>query len=209
MPVIAILNSKGGSGKTTIATNLAAALRRRGEDVLLVDSDPQGSARDWHAASGDNPVPLAVLDRPGALKTLGRLATGYGFTIVDGAARLEDILAIAIQVADAALIPLQPSPYDLWATSDLIDVIKARQQATGGKLRAAFVITRAVPGTLLGTGIRTALAEMKMDVLAAQVGQRQVYPQATAAGQTVFDRQNAAARAEISNLAAEIIEFIK
>ena|SRR5437660_433783 len=64
MQVIAVLNQKGGSGKTTIATHLARALQLDGHDVLLVDSDPQGSARDWAAVREDQPVPVVGLDRP-------------------------------------------------------------------------------------------------------------------------------------------------
>jgi chromosome partitioning protein len=61
--VIAVLNQKGGSGKTTIATNLAHALQRDGYKVLLVDSDPQGSTRDWNEANGGNIIPVVGLDR--------------------------------------------------------------------------------------------------------------------------------------------------
>ena len=64
MKVIAVLNQKGGSGKTTIATHLARALQLDGADVLLVDSDPQGSARDWAAVREDQPVPVVGIDRP-------------------------------------------------------------------------------------------------------------------------------------------------
>ena len=64
MKVIAVLNQKGGSGKTTIATHLARGLQLQGHSVLLVDSDQQGSARDWRAVDEDNPVPVIGLDRP-------------------------------------------------------------------------------------------------------------------------------------------------
>lgn len=64
MKVIAVLNQKGGSGKTTIATQLARGLQLQGHSVLLVDSDQQGSARDWRAVDEDNPVPVIGLDRP-------------------------------------------------------------------------------------------------------------------------------------------------
>ena len=64
MQVIAVLNQKGGAGKTTIATHLARALQLDGADVLLVDSDPQGSARDWAAVREDQPVPVVGIDRP-------------------------------------------------------------------------------------------------------------------------------------------------
>ena len=68
MKVIAVLNQKGGSGKTTIATHLARALQLGGADVLLVDSDPQGSARDWAAVREDQPVSYTHLTLPTILR---------------------------------------------------------------------------------------------------------------------------------------------
>ncbi|WP_270822676.1 ParA family protein, partial [Aeromonas sp. QDB14] len=64
MLVISVLNQKGGSGKTTIATHLARAFQVAGHDVLLIDSDPQGSARDWSAVRDEQPVPVVGIDRP-------------------------------------------------------------------------------------------------------------------------------------------------
>jgi len=78
LSIISILNPKGGSGKTTIATNLARSLHERGHKVLIVDSDPQGSARDWHAANEDNPLPLVALDRANNVKSLPDVAAAYG-----------------------------------------------------------------------------------------------------------------------------------
>jgi len=149
MPTIAILNPKGGSGKTTITTNLARSLHARGRSVLIVDSDPQGSARDWHAADAANPVPLVALDRPNNIKSLASLVPSYDFILIDGAAKLEDMIAAAIKASDVILIPVQPSPYDLWAVSDLVEVIKTRQEVTNGKPAAAFIIRLSPGGTLL------------------------------------------------------------
>src|SRR5690606_31877945 len=84
MKVIAVLNQKGGAGKTTVATHLARAFQLSGAEVLLVDSDPQGSARDWSAVRDDNPVTVVGIDRPTIerdLKSLGR----KDFIIIDGA----------------------------------------------------------------------------------------------------------------------------
>jgi chromosome partitioning protein len=74
--VIAVLNQKGGSGKTTIATNLAHALQRDGYKVLLVDSDPQGSTRDWNEANGGNIIPVVGLDRETLAKDLQAISQG-------------------------------------------------------------------------------------------------------------------------------------
>ena len=81
LPIISILNPKGGSGKTTITTNLARSLHERGHKVLIVDSDPQGSARDWHAANKENPLPLVALDRANNVKNLPDVAPSEGFFV--------------------------------------------------------------------------------------------------------------------------------
>ena len=92
MAVISVLNPKGGSGKTTLTTNLAQALHLRVSKVLIVDSDPQGSARDWHAASEANPLPLVSLDRANNIKTLSSMVGSYDHIVLDGAAKMEDII---------------------------------------------------------------------------------------------------------------------
>lgn len=209
MPIISILNPKGGSGKTTISTNLARALHERGHKVLLVDSDPQGSARDWHAANDDNPLPLVALDRANNVKSLPDVAASYDFVVVDGAAKLEDMIAASIKVADFVFIPVTPSPYDLWAASDLVEFIKARQEVTDGKPPARFIISRAISGTRLGDEIVAALSEQGLGVFATHVTQRQVYPQTASEGGTVFDSKNADALAEINALTDEILTFIE
>lgn len=209
MAIISILNPKGGSGKTTLSTNLARALHERGHKVLLVDSDPQGSARDWHAANEDNPLPLIALDRANNIKSLSGVASGYDFVIVDGAAKLEDMIAASIKVTDVVLIPVQPSPYDLWAASDLVDFIKARQEVTDGKPPARFIISRAIAGTRLGDEVRTALDEQGIGSFATHITQRQVYPQTAAEGGTVFDGKNADGIAEMNALTDELLALVK
>jgi chromosome partitioning protein len=209
LPIVSILNPKGGSGKTTISTNLARALYERGHKVLLVDSDPQGSARDWHAANDSNPLPLVALDRANNVKSLPGVAASYDFVVVDGAAKLEDMIAASIKVADFVFIPVTPSPYDLWAASDLVEFIKARQEVTDGKPPARFIISRAISGTRLGDEIVAALSEQGLGVFATHVTQRQVYPQTASEGGTVFDSKNADALAEINALTDEILTFIE
>ena len=204
MAVISVLNPKGGSGKTTISTNLARCLQERGLSVLMVDSDPQGSARDWHAVQDDNPVDLIALDRPNNLRTLTSMQGNYDIIIVDGAAKLEDMMAACIKVSDFILIPVQPSPYDLWAASDLVDFIKARQEVTDGFPMAGFVISRMIEGTRLGGDVRAVLDEYAMPVFSSTTTQRQIYPQTAADGLTVFDANNAKAIAEIRALTDEI-----
>ena len=120
MKVISVLNQKGGSGKTTIATHLARAIQLKGFSVLLVDSDPQGSSRDWAAVNEENPVPVVGIDRPTIERDLKRIAE-KDYVIIDGAPQAADLAISAIKASDIIIIPVQPSPYDIWATSDLVD----------------------------------------------------------------------------------------
>lgn len=206
MRVIAVLNQKGGSGKTTIATHLARALQLEGRDVLLVDSDPQGSARDWAAVREDQPVTVVGIDRP----TIGRdlKSVAYQeFVIIDGAPQAADLAVSAIKAADFVLIPVQPSPYDIWATAELVDLVKQRIEVTDGALQAAFVVSRAIKGTRIGAEVAEALNGYELPVLDARITQRVSYPGTAAAGTTVLDSEpNGDAAAEVRALVAEITQ---
>lgn len=208
MAVIAILNPKGGCGKTTLSTNLARGLFETGKRVLIVDSDPQGSARDWHAADEDNPLPLVALDRANNIKTLTSMVHSYDFIVIDGAAKLEDMIAAAIKISDFIVIPVQPSPYDIWAASDLVELIKARREVTDGKPEAAFIVTRKIEGTKLGEDVRAALDEYGLPVLQSAITQRQIYPQTASDGRTVFDGDNIKARQEVEALISELLAIL-
>jgi len=204
MQVIAVLNQKGGSGKTTIATHLARALQLDGASVLLVDSDPQGSARDWAAVQDDNPVTVVGIDRP----TIDRDLKAIGhkdFVVIDGAPQAADLAVSAIKAASFILIPVQPSPYDIWATADLVELVKQRIEVTDGKLQAAFVVSRAIKGTRIGAEITEALAGYGLPVLESRITQRVSYPGTAAAGTTVLESEpDGDAAAEVRALAAEI-----
>ena len=195
MKVIAVLNQKGGSGKTTIATHLARALQLDGADVLLVDSDPQGSARDWSAVREDQPLTVVGIDRPTIDRDVKNVARKVDFVVIDGAP----------QAADFVLIPVQPSPYDIWATADLVELVKQRIEVTDGKLQAAFVVSRAIKGTRIGGEVAEALAGYALPILEARITQRVSYPGTAAAGTTVLESEpDGDAAAEVRALAAEI-----
>lgn len=204
MKVIAVLNQKGGSGKTTIATHLARALQLNGADVLLVDSDPQGSARDWAAVCEDQPLTVIGIDRPTIDRDLKNIVR-KDFVIIDGAPQAADLAISAIKAANFVLIPVQPSPYDIWATADLVKLVKQRIEVTDGKLQAAFVVSRAIKGTRIGVEVTKALNGYGLPVLESRITQRVSYPGTAAAGSTVIDAEpNSDAAAEVCSLASEI-----
>ena len=204
MKVIAVLNQKGGSGKTTIATHLARALQLAGADVLLVDSDPQGSARDWAAVREDQPLTVVGIDRPTIDRDLKQVAR-KDFVVIDGAPQAADLAVSAIKAADFVLIPVQPSPYDIWATADLVELVKQRIEVTDGRLQAAFVVPRAIKGTRIGGEVTEALAGYGLPILASRITQRVSYPGTAAAGTTVMESEpDSDAAAEVHALATEI-----
>lgn len=209
MDVIAVLNQKGGAGKTTVATHLARALQLAGASVLLVDSDPQGSARDWAAVREDQPVPVIGIDRPTIERDLARVARGNDYVIIDGAPQAQDMAISAIKAAGAVLIPVQPSPYDVWATSDLVDLVRQRQELTDGDPRAAFIVSRAIRGTRIEAEAADALAGYGLPVLDARIMQRVIYPGSAAAGMTALDQAPTGnAAREVRAMAAAVVQFI-
>lgn len=205
MFVISVINQKGGCGKTTISTNLAATLASMGHRVVLVDSDPQGSARDWAAAGEVSLVPVVGIDRPVLDREVRSL--GFDIVIIDGAPSISDLAVSAIKSADLVLIPVQPSPYDAWAVSDLVDLVKARQEITNGKLKAAFVISRAIDGTILDREIGDTLNDYGLPTLAQKVHNLEAYKLTAMRGQAVTVA-NTPAKREIGRLAEEILGLL-
>jgi chromosome partitioning protein len=206
---IAFLNQKGGPGKTTLATNIARGFQiLLKEEVLLIDSDPQGSARDWHNATNGELLPVVGLDRPTLPKDINNISSNFKWIFIDGAGRLEAMTASAIKCSDLVLIPVRPSPYDVWGSEECIDLVKSRQEVMDGYPKAAFIINCKIPNTILGKDVLDALKKYDLPVLETHIFQRQSYARTAAEGKTVFDINNdPEATKEMKKLVYEIKEF--
>lgn len=188
MKVISVLNQKGGAGKTTVATHLARAFQLDGSKVLLVDSDPQGSARDWAAMNTGQPLSVVGIDRPTIERDLKSVAP-MDFVVIDGAPQIHDMAVSAVKASHFVLIPVQPSPYDIWATAALVELVKARIDITDGKLHAAFVLSRVIKNSKIGEEVAAVLSDYGLPILQSRISQRVAFPASAARGSTVLDEE--------------------
>jgi chromosome partitioning protein len=206
MPVLALLNQKGGVGKTTLATNIAAALWQSGKKVLFIDADQQGSGLDWSAArKGDALFPVVGIPKDTLHRDVAVLATPYDWVVIDGPPRVNTVAKSAIAASDIVIIPVQPSPYDVWAAKEIVDLIAEVRVIKAG-LIALFAVNRKIVGTAIGRDVAEALASYSVPVLAAAVSQRVGFAESAAAGQTVLETDpHGLAATEIRALVAEIV----
>lgn len=205
MKIIATLNEKGGTGKSTIATNLATALHRQGKRVVLIDADPQGTARDWRAASpeGIDLPPVIAIDRAQMLAS-SLAGVSADIAVIDSPAKAESMAAAIVRVAHVALLVIQPSGADVWASAAAVRLIQARRDA-GGEIDAAFLVNRASGNTKLSRLIKEGdWNEYGIEQMASTVGNRIAFAQALTDGVSVLDLADAAAKQEILNLITEM-----
>lgn len=194
--IIAVVNQKGGAGKTTIALNLAAAFAAEGKRVLLIDADPQQTAQDW-AAIRQSPPPFQVvgLAKPVLHRDLPKMAGDYDYVVIDGAPRNYEVARSAIAAADLVLIPVQPSGADFWASRETVGLVK-EMHGFKETQKSVFVVSRRIGRTVLGRDIADALAEFEIPILQAGTTQRVVYAEALTDGMTVIEQQPTGPAAE-------------
>jgi chromosome partitioning protein len=209
MPVIALVSNKGGAGKTTLCINLASALAER-NSVVLLDADPQQSSHNWHAiADGGSKFPVVA-----AHEDLVASATLHAdkarYVLIDCPPSVHSQqTSDALSRADLALIPIQPSPLDLWASVQ-IETEVGRAQESNPTLGALLVINQLEPRTRLSQVMRDALAELSLPAAQSAIRRRMIYRKSVIQGRSVLDvgSQGAAAAEEIRQLVDEMVNLL-
>ena len=209
--IIPLLNQKGGVGKTTLATHVAGELALRGQQVILLDADPQGSALDWTQRRSQQGLPRLFSAVGLARETLHQeapeLARRSDHVVIDGPPRIAALARSALLAADRVLVPVQPSPYDLWASAEMVALVR-EAQVFRPALQAAFVINRRGITTGIGREARSALAEQPLPSLQSEIRQRIVFADSVAAGQLARElAPDSTAAREITALTDELLRW--
>lgn len=207
MHVFSTVHSKGGSGKSTLAINVARDLQLRGVDICILDTDKQSTAQNWRASGENGLLPVFGVDKSSNLQsTVEELDGAFDVAAIDGGAHLQDMHAAIIKASDLVLIPVQPSPGDIWPAETIVELIKTRQQVAGSP-QAAFVINRRKHGTRLGKATEETLKQFELPVWEGTVD-RVAYAEALGQGISVVESDDEKAAAEVQMLTDNVIDAL-
>jgi chromosome partitioning protein len=209
--IIGVAGKKGGSGKTTVAVNVAGALAEIFTEVLVIDSDPQGTVLTWRAAAGDSDFPVQVIGLPQPVihQEAPKFAQKYDAVVIDSPSGYQDeqIQRSVMLAASLVVIPVQPSAVDIWSARDTAALVE-QAKLYNPDLKAHLLISRAQPRTRLSQEAREALEGLSLPVFQTTISQRISLAEAPLYGKLILHYANNPAAAEFRSLAREIVEVV-
>jgi chromosome partitioning protein len=203
--VISLINLKGGVGKTTVAINLAAGIARKTNRLLMIDADPQGSALQWQAV--ENNIAFQIIHHPQPIEDQHAtyLQQNYDHVVIDSPPANGALTDSILAISDLAIVPVNPSPLDIWASRAILKRIDVAQDYNQ-LLTTRLLICRKIPGTVVGRGARDALNVFEMAIFETELCQRIAYVEAMIAGVSVLQyAPSSKAAAEIQELCREVL----
>jgi chromosome partitioning protein len=199
--VICVAQQKGGSGKTTIAANLAVAFSHAGRSVALLDTDPQGSLGRWFMARralGGEDLGFSTASAWGVSYECDKLRRSFDYVIVDTPPKVDADLRPALREADLVIVPVSASQVDVWATESVLDLAKREGRPV------MIVLNRAKQGTRVLEEVGRSLDAFEVMRSETMLGNRVAYAETLGQGLGVIERGRGAWTAEIEGLAAEV-----
>ena len=189
--IISTVNQKGGTGKSTIATNIAACFAEEKKEVLLIDADPQKTALDWKADRPDNMFPIQTIGLP--VKNLHReiepFKKKYEIIIIDGGGRVTATARAAIMVSDFLIIPTLPSKPDILSTQDFFKQV-IEEVSVLKDIQGAILINQLQSGTVISRKSEEYLKNLHYPIFKTVLHQYVAYREAIAAGLSVIEYDN-------------------
>lgn len=199
--VITVAQQKGGSGKTTIAANLAVAFARHGRSVALLDTDPQGSLGRWFMTRrelGLEDLEFSTASAWGVSYECDKLRKEHDYVIVDTPPKVDADLRPALRESDLVIVPVAASQVDVWATESVLDLARRERCAV------MVVLNRAKSGTRVLEEVTAALGALEAAQAETVLGNRVAYAETLGQGKGVLERGKGAWTGEISGLVGEV-----
>jgi chromosome partitioning protein len=206
--IVALLNQKGGVGKSTLALHLAGEWASNRRRVLLIDADPQGSALDWSQQRAREGLPrlfgVVGLARDTLHSEAPELARDADHVVIDGPPRVAGLMRSALLAADLVLIPVQPSPFDGWASAEMLSLLR-EARIYRPQLAARFVLNRCGARTVIARETAETLADHDPPVFVSTIGQRVAFADTARSGRLVSEiNGHGPAARETTALCAEV-----
>lgn len=209
VPILGVVNQKGGCAKSTTSVHLAYWLQTKGHRVSVIDADAQRSSSIWLDELIDANVPYQVIQSPNELLAkIPAIATEYTYCVVDGPAGLSEATQAILLRSDLAIIPCQPSGVDLRSAADAIKLVQKIQQKRKGLPKAQVLLSRAVKGTRLKEEALSILKKANVPTFHSVIHQRQIIADTFGQRATVFDlagRSAIEASEEFEQLGKEVL----
>jgi len=211
--IIGVVQIKGGAGRSTVATNMAAALSQRGNTVLIDCDIPQATSASWAAqrkAQGklENLRVAKATDHLELIAMIRRLLPDCDYMVLDGPPRIAEVTRAIMFVSELCLIPLAPSLAEVWALNDLLETLNEVRQRRP-EVDARIVWNRYREQTRVARDLRSAVEnEVGLPELHARLGYRVAYNEALANGLSVLEWRDRRAREEFGNLLEEVWQIL-